>query len=667
MKEKVKTAALLLVLLAAMLPAAELAALDPGEIDKAAAEGAEKALAELGISTGDGGPSIIDRMQSTVLDMPPVKENAVLWQTKMKDYAIQDLRFIAPNRLLLTQSSSTPLLVDSRTGQVLWTYLPMGWTITYYDLVAAFSDLILIREDDQRDGLTTLAAMDGETGKQRWHTQFENKKRTFQFLPVPEAGVVLVLDIEKSRVTMTALGLMDGARKWEQTYKIQKGGHPTPPVITARDAWSFYGHTERLDPASGKTLWQRKDVAPDNLSPLPVLAGGRLHVIDDRKTLHVLNPDTGETVLTAPLDGKTRYTNIHPVGGDLYLRGQDASDAWFLARHDGRTGQAAWTYRSTQATVSNIIQDGDRVYAATAAKVLCLDRNTGRELFSASATLTGQSFPVRLRKYGSTVVYIGELVIAGFDAATGKRGYFVGMTPVSQEAHLDALDNWMSVLQKRIGRLSKAMWFGGAGGAGDAFSSMAVSSQNLSNNYAGQAATYRLRASSPYNSSASSDGWKAADLQNRSRMNSSFSRTEAQLGFFFQMEGLKNAMLSKSIARDQDELSRLDAIRRKILGAYTASESDDYTWRAHVEGDWIGLNLVHLPTGRTTFTPFSPLIKARDDAEYNERSLWNLVDVETGTVYHPALRTVEERYQQKTKEGVVTYGIRLVAEKVKMK
>ncbi|MCJ7500205.1 hypothetical protein MUP29_08110, partial [bacterium] len=152
------------------------------------------------------------------------------------------------------------------------------------------------------------------------------------------------------------------------------------------------------------------------------------------------------------------------------------------------------------------------------------------------------------------------------------------------------------------------------------------------------------------------------------QMNSSFARAEAQIGFFFQMEGLKNAMLSKSIAKDQEEVTRLSLIRNTILGAYSASESGDYVWRSHVEGDRIGLNLIHLPTGRTTFTPLSPLIKDRKDAEYNERSLWNLVDLDTGIAYHPALRSVEEFYQPKVKkEGVITYGIRLVAEEVKVK
>ena len=631
--------------------------------DKAAHEAIEKTMRELDIT------AFIDRIESTAVDMPPMKESPVLWQAKIKPYTVMDLRFIAPNRLLLTQSSSTPVLVDSKTGEILWKYLPQGGgAMGYYDLVAAFSDLVLIRDDDQRDGLTTLAAMSAETGKQQWSVQYENKKRTFQFLPVPAADVVLVVELEKKKATLRGVELSSGQEKWEQTFKIQKGGHPTPPLVRPGEVWSYYGHAMRLDPATGKVLWERKDVVPDNHSPPPKLENNKLYLIEKNKTMHILDPETGETILTAPLDAKAKFTNIYPTTDNIYLRGQDEGETWFLAKNDPKNGQVIWKYLSTQATVSNLIEYGDRLYVATPAKVLCLDSRTGKEIFAASATLTGQSFPVRLRKYGSKVIYIGELMIAGFDTQSGKRVYKVGMTPVSQEAHLDALDNWISILQKRIGKLSKAIWFGGAGASGDAFTSMSVNSQNLSNSYSNQAANYRLSAGRSYNSSASSDSWKSADLQNRSQMNSSFALAEAQIGFFFQMEGLKNAMLSKSIAKDQEEVTRLSLIRNTILGAYSASESGDYVWRSHVEGDWIGLNLIHLPTGRTTFTPLSPFIKDREDVKYNVRSLWNLVDLDTGIVYHPALRSVEEFYQPKVKkEGVITYGIRLVAEKVKIK
>ena len=612
---------------------------------------------------------------ATAVDMPTVKQTSVQWKTISGIYPLIDMRFIAPHRLLLTQEinvsklAQTPTLVNTRSGAEVWRYQPEGWELDHCTLVAAFSDLVVISESNPRNGLTTLAAISSETGKQLWFVQYNNKKRSFQFLPVPAEGVILVVELEKKKATLRGLELKSGQEKWNQTIKIQKGGHPTQPLTTPQGIWNFYGHTSRIDPADGKTLWQRKDIVPDNLSPPAKLQNNKLHLVDKEKTLHILDPVTGDSILTAPLDGKARYTNIYPDDKHLYLRGRDADGAWFLAQHDGQSGKSIWKYSSTQATVSNLIEEDNRLYVATAAKVLCLDSTTGREIFSASATLTGQSFPVRLRKYGNTVVYIGELVIAGFDAKTGKTVYKAGMTPVSQEMHLDAVDNWMSVLQNRIGKLSKAIWFSGAGALGDAFGAMSVNSQNLSNSYSNKASNYRLRAGRSYNPSSSSDSWKSASSQAQSQMNSTFAMIEAQLSFFFTMEGMKNAMLSRSIARDQKEVNRLHRIRKRILAACSASESDDYVWRTHVEGDWIGLNLVHLPTGRTTFTPYSPFIKKEfvQYTNYNEYTLWNLVDVETGLVYHKAMRIGGANLQKNNKPGMSNYTIRLVAEKVKMK
>ena len=609
-------------------------------------------------------PEFWERINSVALKMPAVKEKPVLWHTGLTQYSVKDMRFIAPDRLLVTQSSSTPVLVDSSTGEVLWKFKPEGWLIGYYDLVAAFTDLIMIREDDAKEGLTTLAAIDAKTGKQLWFIAFKNKKHSFQFLPIPASGAVVVVGLAKKRVTLTTLDLLSGKQLWQKQLRVGKRGHSSPPVTTSGQIWHFYGVTAMVDPATGRNLWERKDAVLENKSPPPVLYDKNLYLIDEKKVLHVLIPDTGEDTMTIPLDSKVRYTNIYPTKNRVYLRGENIGGAMVLSVCDAKTGKSFWTRTSSKPTVSNIIEDGSRLYVATPSHLLCLDRDTGKEHFKSLATLTGQSFPVRIRKFKDKVVYIGELMIAGFDAKTGAKVYNAGMTPVSQEAHLDALDNWISVLQNRIGKLGKAIWFGGAGGASDVFSRQAEISQNLSNQYSRQAASYRLQSNYRYNMSASSDYWKSANLQNQAQIESAYAGAAAQIGFFFAMEDLKNTMLASAIAADKRELSRLERIRKKILSAYTAAESAEHAYRSHVEKDWIGVNLVHLPTGKATFTPFSPLIKKNDCAYYNERTLWNLVDVDKGIVYHHALRILPKRFQQENKPGEVTYGIQLVAEKI---
>jgi len=609
-------------------------------------------------------PEFWARVRTGAVRMPPVKERPVTWQMLTEKHIIKDMRFLSPDRLLINYVGSTPVLVDTAKGEIAWKFVPEGWLLSDHDIVSAFSDLILIREDKEKESI--IAAIDPTNGKQFWFRAFKSKKSSFQFLPVPGAGVLLAIKMEKKKVTLTALDLMTGSERWLKKVKIKKGGHPTPPLVATGDIWHFYGGIKRLDPASGDVLWERKDVLLDSFSPPPDMDDGVLMAIDGERTLHALDPGTGETMFTTALDPEIRYTNIHPAGDRIYLRGTHKDGKYVIIVFEGKNGRLLWSFTGSEPTVSNFIEEGDRLYVSTPSTVLCLDRGSGRQIYASPASQTGQTFSVRLRKFGNRLVYVGELVIAGFDADTGKRVYFEGMTPLSQEAHLDALDNWVSILEKRIKKLSGMMWFGGASGASDAFSRQSEISQNLSNQYTQQANNYAWRSNQTYNMSAESDYWKSENLRNQATIESAFAKVQAQLSFFFAMEGLKNSMLSRSIARDQAEVTRLQRIRQSIMGAYTTAESGQYAYRPHLEGDSVGVTLVHLPTGRSNFTPLAPAAKGAD-LYWNDRSMWNLIDPEKGLVYHHGLRIMPEKYQDKPpKEGLVTYGVYLVAEELKL-
>lgn len=613
-------------------------------------------------------PEFWERVRVGAVRMPPVEERPVTWQVLAKKHLIKDMRFISPDRLLVNYVGSTPVLVDTAKGEIAWKYVPQGWLLSEHDIVSAFNDLILIREDkgEGKKKESIVAAIDPKNGEQLWFRALKSKKSSFQFLPVPAAGMLLAVKMEKKKVTLTALDLMTGSQRWQKEVKIKKGQHPTPPMVTTGDIWHFYGGIKRLDPASGGSLWERTDVLLDSFSPPPVMRDGLLIAVDGKKTLHILDPDTGETMVTTALDPEIRFTNIHPVGERIYLRGTHDDGKYVIAALEKGNGRVLWSFTGTEPTVSNIIEDGDRLYVSTPSTVLCLDRGNGRQIYASPASQTGQTFPVRLRKFGNRLVYVGELVIAGFDAETGKRVYFEGMTPLSQEAHLDALDNWVSVLETRIKKLSGMIWFGGASGASDAFSRQSEISQNLSNQYTQQANSYAWRSNATYNMSAESDYWKSANLSNQATIESGFSAVTAQLSFFFAMEGMKNSMLSRAIARDQAEVSRLQQIRETILAAYTTAEVGEYAYRPHLEGDSVGVTMVHLPTGRSNFTPLTPATKGAD-AYWNDRNMWNLIDPEKGLVYHHGMRILPDKYQDKPPiEGKVAYGVHLVAEEIRL-
>ncbi len=224
-------------------------------LEKALKKTSEKIMADL------NNPDFIEMLMSKAVAMPAVKERPVIWQYLSTTMSVKAMKFIAPDRLLITYFAGKLILVDTTSGALLWKFVPEGWSLAYYDIIAAFSDLILIREEVNIDNEVVLAAIDAKSGKQVWFKALKAKKRSFQFVPAPAAGVVLVTELEKKKVTLSALDLFSGAEKWRQTFKIGKRGHASSPKLTSGEIWHFYGKTARIDAATGKPAWGSSGVS----------------------------------------------------------------------------------------------------------------------------------------------------------------------------------------------------------------------------------------------------------------------------------------------------------------------------------------------------------------------------------------------------------------------
>ncbi len=428
---------------------------------------------------------------------------------------------------------------------------------------------------------------------------------------------------------------------------------------------------QKLSMTDGSTEWERGYIVLDGRTPPPKRDGRKLLVLDNKGSLHTLDPLTGKTAGSVQMDQSVRYTNIYPLGDRVYLRGviqkKKAPDVHLMDVLRKSDGKRLWRYSGKEPGVSNLIEDGARLYFSTPSTLVGLDRATGKEIFTSPASQTGRSFPVQIKKYGNTVVYIGEVIIAGFDAKTGKKIWKRGVTPLTRGTHLDSLDSFIGRLQERIGVLTKGIW-ATRGGSADYFSQQAWISQNLSNQYFSQSRTYYQSSQGRYNLSARSDYWKSQNLQNQAQIESAYSGAFAQLGFFFAMKELGDKMRMNASKRDQGELKQLEFIRRSLYGAYLSAQDGDYVYRPHLEGGFTGLYVVHLPTGKAAFTPLSPDSTGYDKlVNWNSRSLWNMIDLKRGLVYHHALRISPEKFQQgNLADDESNYGVFLVAQPVKI-
>jgi hypothetical protein len=264
---------------------------------------------------------------------------------------------------------------------------------------------------------------------------------------------------------------------------------------------------------------------------------------------------------------------------------------------------------------SNLEISEGRVFFGTGRELVCLDLKTGGSYFKVPVTVVDRPFPVVVRLYGKTVVYIGEMVVAGFDPVTGRQRFQYGMTPLSQEASLAGLD-------ARIGRLEAK----GKGpgqvtpGLAGYYGRQAAAFQEQSNNNRSLMRSYTSRG----------EHWKAERARLSADIDSAFSKAYSQITFHMAMHELGKALAEAwEKMADEGTLRRLMLMQRTILSAYQAAEMDEYVFRPEGESQFASFTVVHLPTGGKKTIPMSPL--------YAEYGLWNLLDPEKGVVYHYGL------------------------------
>ena len=602
----------------------------------------------------------------TTATLPTVEEEPVLWQVEVESLTCDNISLLSPKRLLF-KTGKIYHLVDQETGGVLWSFntLDKGWSGPD-SILLALKDLLLVRVDG--DMTTVIAAIDPVQGKGLW--SHEIRTTGVQFLSLLEAGRVVAVEREKRKVNFTAYDIHTGKKGWDKKYKMGwQSNHRHLPLAMPGEMWHFYGVVEKLSGRDGASAWKRTDIRLDEDSPRPQLKGGKggiLFIIDGENRLHLLDAGTGRTIMQAQLDRSIKYTSIYTAGENLYLRGnrrgQDKKTAYVLQAIDRKSGRMLWSYDDDEPSVSNFVEQGGTLYFSTPSSLVSLDIDSGRRLFKTHAADTGRTFPVRVRSYPGKIVYVGELVIAAFDSATGKRVYKHGMDPVSQKMVLSSLDLRIQRLEHKLEVLTRGQFFAGKGADYRLFGRQAELSQNLANKYSDLATQYRWGIGAGSGLSAEARYWKGAHAANRAQIESAFSGAFAQLDFFFAMKSLSDTMAAALQADDRKTLHNLRLLRSLIYSAYTSAEAGDYVFRPNREGDFVGVSIIHLPTGRTAWKKLFPRCTTWKCEDYG---MWALVDIKEGVIYYQGLRMAPVEDQIKGSEKRL-YNTYLIAQEVEL-
>ena len=557
------------------------------------------------------------------------QQSPPLWKIPLGPVLVENMEIIGPDRLLVGLRKDFPglpnldyMLVDTSNGKIIWRYPRKGGE---YDPLLVFADLLLFRIDDRKT--VTLLALDAQTGKERW--EFSVKGQSILHYPVLAAQKVIVMDQEKGQVKMTAVSLVDGKTVWQKSIQTQSGAQLPSPLMIDEDICVFYNGIERLSSKDGSSIFAQRELNFDDDSPPPQLVEDTLYAVHSGKRLCALNESDGKILWTASLPGGIKYTNIFPFGERIYLRGISASDQHMLYSLSRADGKMNWVYSGREPNISNLIENDNLLYFGTKSSLSALKIDNGNQVFSVQVTTTGRTFPVRIRLVDDKIVYIGELVVAAYEAKTGKLKYRHGMTPGSPELHLNGLDAATPRLQEELGQVSSQ--------PGSNLSNIATAEmrryQNLSNKYSARWQYYR-----------SQGDYERGDMYFRmSQSASRMAKFEANLAFALSLVDLGVSLYQAFQAEAvKTSIERQEMFRKSILNAYDKAETAEYVYRPHLEwydvdDNFITVSVIHLPTGRRRETFLSP--------QYLSYGLWNLIDINKGVVFHSGIGMDPSAYE----------------------
>lgn len=574
-----------------------------------------------------------------------------LWQLPLAGALVEDMQLLTPERLLVAlraDAVGTPnrpiLLVNTRNGVEAWRYEREAKQARW-DLVLADSVGLLYRVDDgRRPRLLTLDARDG---REVWSAAVAAGA-----VPLADRsrGTLLVVESERGRVTLRSLAFADGSERWRRSIAVARSEGARPrPLFVDGDVVQLVAGIERLAGADGRPRWTRTDLVVPDGAPDARLDGDAIFAVVAGGTLAELDPAGGATRRAVALPAGVDWDAIEPTDTRVYARGLRADGAPVLAAVERATGVVAWTHECEAQPMSNVLELGDRVFVATSGRVLALDRRTGAALGSWEATNASRPYPVHLRQVAGRVVFIGELMVAGFDARTGARLWSRGWSPISNSASLVALDASLPFLRAELAALAGRKNAGAKTG-GDASFARVESAR-----FANMAADYSRRADELSANLARSSGTSQNERSiarlgvgierqmaigarsgeiSQLRMQQTLDRAMSRMNFQFAMMDLAASIeRAKAIASTRTVLERQILFRRAVLGGYAGMEDASHVYRPGMEmgagGGYVGVTVVGLASGKTSTELLSPL--------YRGYGLWNVVDFERGVVYHDGI------------------------------
>ncbi|WP_435624858.1 PQQ-binding-like beta-propeller repeat protein [Flagellimonas sp.] len=560
------------------------------------------------------------------------RQSKVLFQLPLGHQLLESMQRVGDNKLLLGLKENSPQLrssaytvIDSKSGQITWQYTcqkgdyRIFWTSDSY--------IVLKREDKKK---TSFIALDLNTGDLIWEKGYSSAKTAFAIESDSES--LITYSSQKGVVTLSVFSLKSGASLWKTQIETT-WTNPPFVLLDGRQAFVFSNTISVVNADSGKVSITLNPENIGEISPLiPSFDASHLFFIDSQNLLYSIDKQNGETQWEIQLPKAIIPTNITSQTNHLYIRGEDADSNFHLVSVSKESGDIRWDSKQSETLTSNFIESDDFLFFASPSTLYGVNSQTGKTLFTKSVTQTGRSFPISLREVNEQIIFIGELVIAGYDKNTGKLKYKHGFSPIHVNLHYNGLDSSLPKLKEDLEGLQNYE----NSGVTQMASNQQAYYQKMSNKNYSDYLKYRSQ-------KQPGADYKANMARYRSGLYSNMARMQAGISMSFAILELGSALeqLLKANAT-QAEIRKQEYYRKTILDVYTSALSENYVFRPNLkyyatDDQYVCVSLINLETGKKKNHLLSP--------QYLEYGLWNLVDFEKGIIYHHGVGMDPKKYK----------------------
>ena len=521
--------------------------------------------------------------------------------------------------------SSEYLMINSENGKVQWRWRCEN---SQYSTFWVSDSYVILKADGKKK--TTLFSLETESGKLVWTKSFSITNH--EFVVNPNTEELITYHFNKEKIMLSSISLKEGHSRWEN--QINGKWTQSPFVLLDENrVFAFYNGISILDANTGAIVAELDEIPVGELSHLvPSFDDSHLFVVDDHGKLVGIDKANGQVLPQKDIAQGISITNIASTTKHIYVRGETENSIFKVIAFQSNNPNPIWTFESDKAITSNFIENEDILFFASSSKLYALNATTGKSIYIKTVTQTGRNFPIALRLMDELVIYVGELVIAGFKSESGKLAYKHGFSPIDPNLHYNGLDASLPQVKERLEALQNQAPIGVAQAASN---QRAYYQKMADKNYSDYLKYRQLK--------QPGTEYKANMARSRSRMYSNMARMQAGLSLSFAILELGVALETLLKARAAEAVIRKqEYFRKSILEVYNNALSEDYVFRPNLKyfstpDQYICVSIINLSTGNKENYYLSP--------HYLQYGLWNLVDFEKRIIYHHGVGMNPSKYQ----------------------